>query len=278
MSNDAMSLKAKIRNLSKEKGIKAQVLLQNYMFERFLERLSLSKYVDNFVLKGGALIAAIVGIDARSTMDVDATIRGLQFSERNILGMLDEICSLPVPDGVKLTVGTLQRIRLDDIYGGYRARITAIYETIETPFLVDVSTGDVITPHPVKHTLQGILDENKQIELWAYNIETVIAEKVETILRRSTLNTRARDFYDVFILGSTQAYSADIVKQAVAATAAHRGTTNQITDVTGLLKVIEGSGNLRQMWEKYRRDFSYAEHITYEQVMESLRDICQALL
>ena len=277
MSANAMSFKAQIRNLAKKRNVKAQVLLQNYMFERFLERLSLSDYRDKFVLKGGMLVAAIVGMDARSTMDLDATLRGLPLTEDSIRKALTAICNFPIEDEVTLTIGKTEPIRHDDTYGGYRVKITAVYDTIETPFSVDISTGDVITPQAVKYSVRGIFDEEKQFEIWAYNIETVMAEKIETILRRNTLNTRPRDFYDVFILSNTQPYNPAYLKEAVSATAAHRGTTEQIADLPFLLKMIADSAELRQMWDKYRREYDYAGDITYEQVLQSLNDACMKI-
>jgi len=274
VSKGAMSLKAQIKNLAKKKNVKAQVLLQNFMFERFLERLSLSEYKDKFILKGGMLIAAIVGIDARSTMDLDATLRDLLLTEESVHKAMNAICSHSIQDDVTLMTGTVTPIRPNDIYGGYRVKITAIYDTIKTPFTVDISTGDVITPQPVKYTFRGIFDEEKSIELWAYNIETVLSEKLETILSRTTLNTRARDFYDIFILGTTQSYDTVLLKEAFAATTAHRGTAEQIVNITALLKMIEDSSELRQMWEKYRKEFDYAEDIIYEQVVEALKNVC----
>ena len=278
MSKGAMSLKAQIRNLAKKKNVKAQILLQNYMFERFLERLSMSEYKDKFILKGGMLISAIVGIDTRTTMDLDATMRGLPFNEDSIQNTMTAICSLPIEDDVLLTVDTIAPIRPDDKYGGYRTKITAVYDTIETPFTVDISTGDVITPQPVKYTFRGMFDEEKQIELWAYNIETVMSEKIETVLRRNTLNTRARDFYDIFIIVTTQPYNPALLKEAFTATALHRGTAEQIADIPAVINVIEGSTELRQMWEKYRKEFDYAADITYEMVVDALADACNTLL
>ena len=277
MSKSAMSLKALIRNLAKKRNVKPQVLLQNYMFECFLERLSLSEYKDKFVLKGGMLIAAFVGMDARSTMDLDATMRGIPLTEEHIRGAISTVCSFPVHDDVALTIGAITPIRQDDIYGGYRVKINAVYETIEIPLAVDISTGDVITPQPVKYALRGIFNEEKRIELWAYNIETVMAEKIETILRRNTLNTRPRDFYDVFILSTTQKYNMSTLKEALTATAAHRGTTEQISDSSAVLKLIESSAELRRMWEKYRKEFNYAADISYEQTVEALKKICAEL-
>ncbi len=278
MSASAMSLKAQIRNLAKKKNIKAQVLLQNFMFERFLERLSLSEYKDKFVIKSGMLVASLVGLDARSTMDLDATLRDLPLTEEAIQQAVASICAHPVQDEVRFAPGAISFIRPDDVYGGYRVKITAVYDTIETPFSVDITTGDVITPQAVKYTLHGVFDEDKRIEIWAYNLETVMAEKLETILRRSTLNTRPRDFYDIYILHTTQRYSTQLLKEAIAATATHRETTEQIADVPALLQLIESSTELRQMWDKYRREFSYAANITYEQVIKVLNDVCASII
>jgi len=277
MSMNAMSFKAQIRNLAKKKNVKAQILLQNYMFERFLERLSLSDYKDKFVLKGGMLISAIVGIDTRTTMDLDATMRGLPFTDESISNIMKTICAVMVDDDTLLDVGAVTAIQPDDKYGGYRIKITAKYATIETPFSIDISTGDVITPQPVKYSFRGMFDEKKQIEVWAYNIETVLSEKVETALRRSTLNTRARDFYDIYILCTTQPYDAALLREAFIATALHRGTTEQISNIPNLLKQIEDSADLRQQWEKYRREFDYAADISYGQVIDALRNVCKAL-
>jgi len=274
MSANAMSLKAQIKNLAKKKNIKAQVLLQNYMFERFLERLSLSEYQDKFVLKGGMLIAAIVGMDIRSTMDIDATLRGLPFTEENIYKIVAAICAYPIPDGVALAVGAITPIRPDDVYGGYRVKITATYDTIEVPFTLDITTGDIITPQAIKYVIHGIFDESKLIEIRAYNIETVMAEKIESILHRSIFNTRPRDFYDIYILSTTQTCDAAVLKEAVNATALHRGTAGQIADVKTLLEIIAASTELKNMWEKYRREFDYAADISYEQVLKALNDVC----
>ena len=278
MSINAMSFKAQIRNLAKKKNVKAQILLQNYMFERFLERLSLSDYEDKFVLKGGMLISAIVGIDTRTTMDLDATMRGLPFTEESISNIMKLICAVPVDDDIELAVGAVTPMRPDDKYGGYRLKIMAKYATVETPFSIDISTGDVITPQPVKYTFRGIFDTEKQIEVWAYNIETILSEKVETALRRSTLNTRARDFYDIYILCTTQPYDAVLLREAFTATAHHRGTTEQVSDISNLLKQIEDSAELKQQWEKYRREFSYASDISYEQVVDVLKTVSFKLL
>ena len=267
----AMSLKAKIRNIAKQKNIPAQVILQNYMFERLLVRLSASEYKEKFVLKGGMLVAAIVGLDNRATMDMDTTLKNLPLTPEAIRSALEDICSIAFDDGVVYEIGTISPIRKDDIYGGYRVMLNARFDIILTPLSIDVSTGDVITPHAVQYNFSEIFDDEKSYELWAYNIETVMAEKVETILRRGIFNTRPRDFYDAYILTTTQKFDITVFEDALKATANHRGTTNQIADVPSILHNIEESPELKTMWDKYRKKFSYAKNITYEQIMDSIK-------
>lgn len=260
MSN-AMSLKAKIRNIAKEKGLPAQVILQNYMFERLLVRLSVSDYKDKFVLKGGMLVAALVGLDNRATMDLDATMKNLPLTPETIRAALDTVCAISGEDGVIFEIGPISPIREDDIYGGYRVSLNARFETILTPLTIDISTGDVITPGATLFSFSEIFDSDKAFELWTYNVETVLAEKVETILRRGVFNTRPRDFYDTHILETTQKYDPAVFQKALQATAEHRGTTEQIVDVEGILQNISESQELRTMWEKYQRQFGYVLHI-----------------
>jgi predicted nucleotidyltransferase component of viral defense system len=271
-----MSLKAKIRNLAKKKNIPAQVVLQNYMFERLLVRLAASNCKDKFVLKGGMLVASIVGLDNRATMDLDTTLKNLPLTPEAIRDALVQICAVPVDDGVNFEIGTISPIREDDVYGGYRVALTARFETILTPMTIDVSTGDVITPHAVQHRFSGIFDEAQTYELWAYNIETILAEKVETILRRGVFNTRPRDFYDVYILATTQSYDPALFCKALQETAAHRGTTEQIADVIGILQTLSESQELRELWEKYRKQFSYASDIQYSIVIDNLKIVLSA--
>lgn len=273
MSAKAMSLKGRIKNYAKTNNIAAQVVLQNYMFECFLTRLSVSEYSEKFVVKGGILIAAIVGLDTRSTMDLDTTLRNLPLAEEKILEAINAICQIDMKDDVVFTVKSIEPIRKDDIYGGYCVRIDAAYDTIITPLSIDVSTGDVITPGAVKYEFSGIFDEDVRINLWGYNIETVIAEKVETILRRGVFTTRPRDYYDVYILGTTQKYDKEIYKEALIATSEHRGSTEKISDVEGILKRISENNDLKDRWRKYQQKYAYARDISFENVLEVLRRI-----
>lgn len=271
----AMSLKAKIRNIAKQKNIPAQVILQNYMFERLLVRLSASEYKEKFVLKGGMLVAAIVGLDNRATMDMDITLKNLPLTPEAIRSALKDVCDIEFDDGVVFEIGTISPIREDDIYGGYRVMLNAKFDTLLTPLSINVSTGDTITPHAVQYNFSEIFDDEKSYELWAYNIETVMAEKVETILRHSVFNTRPRDFYDVYILTTTQKFDKVVFTDALNATAKHRGTIEQIADVPGILHNIEDSSELKSMWDKYRKQFSYAQNIEYSQIMAMLKTLME---
>ena len=241
MSSKAMSLKGRIKNYAKNNNIAAQVVLQNYMFERFLERLSVSEYSEKFVVKGGMLIAAIVGLDTRSTMDLDTTLRNLPLTEDQISVALGFICKIDLNDEVSFEIKSVAPVRKDDI-----------------------------TPSAVKYEFGGIFDENVKITLWGYSIETVMAEKVETILSRGVFTTRPRDFYDIYILGTTQKYDREVFKEALKATAIHRGSLEKIVDVNGIIEQISSNAALKSMWGKYQKKFAYASNISYENVMEIL--------
>lgn len=255
MSGRAMNLKARIRDVARKKDMSAQVVLQNYMFERFLERLSKSEYRRKFILKGGILIAAIVGIENRATMDLDATIKSFPINAETIAKAITDICNIPVTDAVAFHFTGVEAIRDDDVYGGYRVSIIAGYETIKVPMQIDVTTGDSITPKEVRYLFKKIL-ENGDISVWAYNIETILAEKVETILRRGELNTRLRDFYDVYILIKTQDYCHPLFVEALRSTALHRGTARIFINIGNRLEEIKKSGILRSRWVKYTQDYS----------------------
>ncbi len=275
MSSRAMSLKGRINNYAKENHIAAQVVLQNFMFERFLARLSDSSFRDKFVVKGGMLVAAIVGLGTRATMDLDTTLRDFPLTEVEIRKAFREIISIDKGDEVVFLLQSVEPIRKDDIYGGFRVRIDAKYDTIVTPLSIDVSTGDAMTPHPVSYIFRGIFDDNIQIPLWGYNVETILAEKLETILRRGVFTTRPRDFYDVYILGTTQPVDKKILRDAIIATSTHRGSTVQISDIASILKQVKTNLALINQWEKYRRQFPYAADITYNQVLEVIERLLE---
>jgi predicted nucleotidyltransferase component of viral defense system len=272
--NKAMQFKARIKNLASARNIPAQAVLQNYMLERLLERIANSSYKDKFILKGGLLIASLVGIDSRTTMDMDATVMGFPLSEETLENVLAEICAIQLDDDVILTLNSIAPIRGDDEYGGFRAALSARYETINTPLKIDITTGDVITPRAVRYRFHSIFDD-KEIQVWAYNVETILAEKVETILRRSVLNTRPRDFYDVYLLTSTQSTAIELetFRDALRATAQKRMSLSQLDNREAILGAILEDPIMRQRWERYARDNYYASKVTFEDVMTSVGNI-----
>lgn len=270
----AMQLKSRIKNLALKNRISAQAVLQNFMLERLLERISVSKYKDIFILKGGMLIASLIGIGSRTTMDMDATIRGYPLSDKTIHNAFTEICSISLDDDVILTLNSITPIRDEDEYGGYRLMITACYETINTPLKVDITTGDIITPEAVRYIFDSSFEE-KRIEIWAYNIETILAEKVETILRRSVLNTRPRDFYDVYILMKTHHRMVDkeLFAAALNATARKRASLTALQDQRKILQAIRMDYPIRQRWDLYCKENFYANNIKFDDVINSLVEI-----
>jgi predicted nucleotidyltransferase component of viral defense system len=270
----AMQLKAKIKNLALKNHVPAQAVLQNFMLERLLERISLSKYKDMVILKGGMLIASMVGINSRTTMDMDATLRGYPLTEKAIQAALSEICAIPLGDEVTLELDHIAPIREDDEYGGFRVAIIAKYESINTPLKIDITTGDIMTPDAIRYAFPSNF-ENKKIEVWAYNVETILAEKVETILRRSVLNTRPRDLYDVYIIMKTQRQTIHkrIFVSALNATSKKRMSLSALKDQGKILLTIQSDPTMRQRWDLYCKENYYANGIDFNEVIEVLIDI-----
>ena len=270
----AMSLRAKINNYAKEHGILAQVVLQNYMFECLLDRISRSKYVDNFVIKGGILVSSLVGLDVRSTMDMDTTLVHLSLTEEKIKEAMNTIIAVPADDGIVFNFVSVEPIRKDDVYGGFCLRLDAKYESIETPLSIDISTGDAITPEPMNYGYKRLFNSENVIPLRSYPLETVLAEKIETIITRGILNTRPRDFYDVYILTKTQGYNAETLRKAIFATAEHRGTKAVMeAETNNRLAVIENSSELQSQWAKYQKKFPYAKDITYQETVNAVKEV-----
>jgi predicted nucleotidyltransferase component of viral defense system len=267
----SMQFKARIKNLALKNHVPAQAVLQNFMLERLLERISLSRYKDMLILKGGLLIASMVGIQNRTTMDMDATLRGYPLTEEAIQTAFLEICAIKLDDGVILNLDHISPIREDDEYGGYRTAILAKFESIHTPLKIDITTGDEITPNAIRYAFPSSF-ESKMIEVWAYNIETILAEKVETIFRRSVLNTRPRDFYDVFIITKTQhqAINKNIFLSALNATCEKRRSLGALQDKDRILLSIQSDRIMRQRWDRYCKENHYANGIDFDTVIDAL--------
>ncbi|MBM7578536.1 nucleotidyl transferase AbiEii/AbiGii toxin family protein [Jeotgalibacillus terrae] len=272
-------IKALIRNLAKEKEVNAQILLRNYMLERLLERISSSEYKNNFILKGGMLIAALVGVDMRSTIDMDATIKSFPVDKGSIEAVFNVILNVTLDDDVKMTLKRVDEIRDEDQYNGYRVSIEAIMENARIPLKIDITTGDEITPKEVTYTFNLLL-ENRSIEVLAYNIETVIAEKFETILSRGITNTRMRDFYDIYILDKVQGHRIEniVLGEAVRKTAENRGSVSSLTNGQAILYEVRFDESLQRYWLNYQKKNSYADDISWEDISISIFNIWNVIL
>ena len=274
MIKTARQLKDLIRNLSREKSADAQLLMRNYMMERFLERISLSEYRDKFILKGGMLVAAMVGLDARSTMDLDATVKGANVNVEDIENLISAIVSVPIDDGVKFQLKSISEIMDEAEYPGIRVSMTTTFDGVVTPLKIDISTGDAITPREVRYSFKLML-ENRSIDIWAYNLETVLAEKLETIITRTTTNTRMRDFYDIYILDQLHGNTLNrqTLYDALLATAKKRGTERHLAEAVDVLNEVESSPVMQKLWESYRRKFSYAADLECNIIMRAVRSL-----
>jgi len=274
---NSMSLKAKINNIAKEEKISPQAVMQTYMLERLLERISISEYKDNFILKGGMLISSIVGIDSRSTMDMDTTIKGFKLDIENLTNILQAIININIGDNVKFKILDIDNIRADDYYGGLRIHLQANFDEMPVDLKIDVTTGDKITYGEINYTYNLLLEE-RSIEIWTYNVETIVAEKYETIIKRNILNTRIRDFYDLYMLThlDKQNISNKMLVQAIIETSKHRESYNIINDKNTVEEVIisiKNDKDLKQQWNKYQKNYEYAKEIKYEQLVESISSI-----
>ena len=271
-------LKGAIRNLAKKKGIHAQEVLQIFMFERIIERLSASPYKDRFILKGGLLISAILGVAERTTMDMDTTVKGLPMDEQNIRKAISEILNQPVDDGIEFQLLDLTPIREDDEYENFRASIQAAYGKMKIPMKIDITTGDEITPKEIQFSYPFLFDD-RRVMVKAYTQETILAEKYETIIRRNVGNTRARDFYDLHLLYRLYRENADwnLLKQAVLATAKKRDSLSVLQDTKRILLALEESTALQDLWKRYQTQNLYAREITYPTIMESVKEFAEKM-
>jgi len=275
MIRTSRQLKALVRNLSNGDSTRAQLIIRNYAMERFLERLSVSAYRDNLILKGGALVSAIVGLGSRSTLDMDATIKNLPLTEESVRKIVGEIIAVQIDDGMVFEIKNIAPIMDDAEYPGIRVSLDTTLETMRTPLKIDFSTGDVITPREVSYSFK-LLFEDRTILILAYNLETVLAEKIETLLARSTANSRMRDFYDVFVLEQLQSHNIDktLLNAAFTNTNKKRGSFAVMSDMDNILNDVECSPSMVALWKNYQRKFEYASDIGWDEVMQAVRNLC----
>ena len=275
--SNANSFKAKIKNIAREKGTPAQQVQQNYLIEKILKLISESRYKDSFIVKGGFLIGQMIGLDKRTTMDLDVTLKGQPLSEENIQTIFKEIVSQP-SEGFQFEVDMLEPIRQDDEYGGFTLKLKATFDTLREVVFIDITTGDRITPREITYQLQSVFSENK-LEVWTYNLETVLAEKLETIIRRGVASTRPRDRYDLFTLYHLRKDEIDIpiLKTALNNTAKKRESLDVFINWESQLEVIRSSDYQNQLWSRYQKSFRYASEISFEESVEVVAIILNQL-
>ena len=274
MIRTAIQLKAKVRNLTGGDSGKAQTLIRNYIMERFLERISLSQYRDHFILKGGMLVSSIVGLDTRATMDIDTTVRSLDISRESATKIMEEIIATEIPDGVSFTVSRVTDIMEDFDYPGVRFMLEATLDNLKQAIKIDISTGDVITPGAVEYSYP-LMFEDRAITLWTYNLETLLAEKLETIMVRGVANSRMRDFYDIHVISHQKNFDPETLKHAFLATSEKRGTADQIPDYSDTLNLLEGNKVMAQLWDNYRSTSFFIGDLTWTEVMASVKALAK---
>ena len=272
MITSRLQLNALIRNKAAGDGDKAQILLRIYMMERLLERISVSGYRDNFILKGGMLVSSLVGVDMRTTMDIDITVRALPLTQEKAKAFLEEIMAIDLEDNVSFRITKIEDIMEGHEYEGIRFHIEGVLEKLRQTIKIDISTGDAITPAAVEYELPLIL-ENRKIGLWAYNMETLLAEKLETVMTRAEANTRMRDFYDIYILTRQEVIEINPthLKEAFAATCRKRGSEAAIPSFDEVLESIEASPEMLDAWENYRKNNPYVEDLTWGEAIHSVK-------
>ena len=270
---NSIQLKNKLKNISKEKNVDFNTLLRLYMYDRFIERLSVSKYKDNFILKGGFYLSTLFGIENRTTMDIDTAFRNANFNEETIVKMIKEIVSIEIDDNAKLSYLGISPIRDEDEYGGFRVDIGVEIDNIKEKFHVDIATGDPITPKEINYKYKPILSDS-YINLWAYNIETVLAEKIETILSRVELNGRMRDFYDVYLI-YTKDWNKINIEHFNNAILNTFGKRDYYGNPFVTLDVLRDSNLLRTRWKSYQKKHEYAKDIDFDYILNCIEKMME---
>ena len=278
MFSNANGFKAKIKNMAKDRGIPAQQLQQNFLIEQVLKLIAKSSYKDSFIVKGGYLIGQLIGLDKRTTMDLDVTLKGTTLSQENLITIFEEILS-DSDDVFSFEVDKLEPIRQDDEYGGFSLKLNATFDTLREVVFIDITTGDKITPREITYSMPSLFT-NESIEVWTYNLETVLAEKLETIISRGVASTRPRDRYDLFTLYHIRKdeIDFDVLRKALGNTVEKRGSKEAIAIWHNQLNSIETDQYQKQLWSRYQRQFKYAQDISFEKSVQIVRELMTTIM
>lgn len=270
------SLKAKIKNLSKITNIPNNYLIQSFMFESLLKRISLSKYKEQFIIKGGLLLSSIFGVDLRSTMDLDTTIKGISLDRDTIEKVINEIIDINVDDNIKFKIEKIKEIRQEELYTGFNINIDAEFDGLKTNLMLDITTGDIITYKEVEYSYKTLFD-NETIKIMSYNYETILAEKFETIISKNIDNTRMKDYYDLYMFVNLKwdQVNKDTLLKAINNTSKNRGTMAFIKNASEYLKIIKENKTIYKLWANYQNNYEYAKNISFDSIINALETICK---
>lgn len=268
------SLKAKVSNLASTTNIPNKYLIQSFMFEALLKRISVSKYKDKFIIKGGLLLSSIFGVNLRSTMDLDTTIKGLPLDRTTITKVVNEIISIDLKDNIKLEIENIKDIREEELYSGFNINLKAEFDGLRTNLMIDITTGDVITYKEIQFEYKTLFD-NEIINIMTYNYETIVAEKFEAIISRNIDNTRMKDYYDLYMFVNLKWNDIDktILGKAIFNTSKKRDTLNYIEDADKYIELINEDSKLKSLWKNYQSNYVYAKDISFEDTITAIKII-----
>ena len=272
---NSMQIKDKLKNIATKRNLDFNTLLRLYMYDRFIERLAVSRYRDNFILKGGFYLSTLFGLESRSTNDIDIAIKDANFTKENIERIISAIISIDINDGALISLIEISNIREEDQYGGFRVALNVKVDTIRENFQIDIATGDPITPKPIVYKYHPILG-NSFVNVWSYNVETVIAEKLETILRRAEANSRIRDYYDLYLI-YTKGWSdirVNDLRKAIDKTFEKR---NYIGNLNETIAILKNSKIIKKRWDSYKKKYKYANNIDYNQIIKCIEEIIKVI-
>ncbi len=271
-------LKEKSKEIERKYKLNHYELLQRFMFERILERISASDYRENFILKGGLLLSALFGIDNRTTRDMDATIKGLNISKEQMIKVLNEILNIDLKDGVKFKLVDVTDIREDDEYGGNKYHLIGKLENLKINLDIDISTGDKVIPKELEYSYSSLF-EDKKILIYTYNIETIISEKIETVLRRGQYNSRMKDYYDIhmFLTKFKNRINVDILKLSMKSTFDKRDSFDYLKDYEQILDSIYSYDRIIRLWKGYAKKNKYANEVKFEEIISELKEFISNL-
>lgn len=273
------SLKAKAKNLAKKYNIDSSYILQTYMFEALLKRISVSKYSDNLIIKGGFLLSSLFGVDYRTTLDLDTTLKGVPLEKESIEKILNEIINIDVGDNIKMSIFSIKDIRVEEKYPRFSVHINADFEGVKKHLLIDITTGDVITYREIKFSYKTIFDESV-INIMTYNMETIIAEKFEAVLSKNIENTRMKDYYDLYVFSTLKWNVVDkvLLKKAIYNTCNKRNSINYLNNSAEYISLVANDSKIKGLWERYQNNYSYAKNITFEDTIDAINKINDLLL